>query len=70
MPEIEGPNTVIGFAVERFVQFGFALVIPSPGTEYYLLIDKADQTRKVTRIRFLGNAKQVRRVDQPAAKNQ
>ena len=70
VPEIEGPKTVIGNPVERLGEFGNHLVIPRAGTEYYLLIDKADQTRKVTRIRFLGNAKQVRRVDQPAAKNQ
>ena len=40
--ENRGRQTVIGFAVERLGEFWIWLVIPSPGTEYYLLIDKAD----------------------------
>ena len=40
VPGIEGPKTVIGLPVERFVQFGLRLVIPRAGTEYYLLKTK------------------------------
>jgi hypothetical protein len=43
VPEIEGPKTVIGNPVARLGEFGNHLVIPSPGTEYYLMKDKADR---------------------------
>jgi len=42
-----GSKTVTGFAVERFLQFGFGLVFPRAGTEYYLLIDKADRSSQL-----------------------
>ena len=41
VPEKEGPKTVIGFPVERFVQFGLRLVIPRAGTEYFYLLISA-----------------------------
>ena len=42
-----GSQTEIGFAVERLVKFGFQLVIRSPGTEYYLMKDKADRNTQL-----------------------
>ena len=38
-----GSKTVTGFAVERLGEFWIQLVIWTPGTEYYLMKDKADR---------------------------
>ena len=50
--ENRGSKTVIGNTVERLGEFGNHLVIRTPGTEYYLMIDKADRNSQVFPDRF------------------
>ena len=45
--ENRGSKTVSQVAGERVGEFQVRLVIPNPGTEYYLMIDKADRNSQV-----------------------